>query len=76
MMMRPNTAFGSATDDATISGRRDEANHPALEAVIPVIVSIAPSHSAGLAVRRASLAPPAEPSAIPMMNDDTTMVKA
>src|SRR5260221_12494788 len=74
--MRPNTAFGSATEAATDSGRRDAANQPALDAARPVIISIAPSQTAGRAVPRPNRAAAAEPRAIPMMNEATTIVNA
>src|SRR5262245_52220234 len=74
--MPPSAAPGSATCAATTSGRRDEANHAAVEAPSAVTTSIAPSHAAGCDERRTMLAPAAAPSARPRMKEPTTVVNA
>src|SRR5437867_7135016 len=72
----PKAAVGAATSAATISGIRVAAYQAAPLAVTAETNSMAASHTAGCAARRAIRTPAADPIASPLMNAAAIVAKA
>src|SRR5205807_3900680 len=75
-MSDPNAAAGSATCAATTSGMRVAAYQAAALEATADTQSVAASHAAGLATRRAIFAPTADPIASPPINADAIVANA